>query len=32
LKKVDVDGSIFIKAEWKGEGENMPPAKSETLL
>ena len=28
----DIDGSVFIKAEWEGFGEYMPPARSETLF
>lgn len=32
LKESDIDGSIFVKAEWEGCGEYMPPARSETLF
>lgn len=28
----DVEGSLFVKAEWEGYGEAMPPARSETLF
>ena len=28
----DVEGSLFVKAEWEGFGEAMPPARSETLF
>ena len=31
-KKVDVNGEIFIKAEWKGSGPKMPPIRSENLF
>ena len=32
IKKINVEGSIFVKAEWEGFGDQMPPAKSETLF
>ena len=32
LDEKDIDGSIFVKAEWEGFGEYMPPARSETLF
>lgn len=32
IEKVNVEGIIFVKAEWQGRGESMPPAKSETLF
>ena len=32
LQGQDIDGSIFVKAEWEGTGENLPPARSETLF
>ena len=28
----ELDGTIFVKAEWEGFGEQMPPARSETLI
>ena len=28
----EIRGVAFIKAEWHGHGEMMPPAKSETLF
>jgi hypothetical protein len=32
VDKVNIEGVIFVKAEWQGRGESMPPAKSETLF
>jgi|DEB0MinimDraft_12_1074336.scaffolds.fasta_scaffold03050_5 hypothetical protein len=32
LDNIDCDGSIFVKAEWEGYGDQLPPAKSETLV
>lgn len=32
IDKVNVEGVIFIKAEWSGFGDQMPPARSETLF
>lgn len=32
LEEKDIKGTIFVKAEWQGYGEQMPPAKSETLF
>lgn len=32
LEDKDIDGSIYIKAEWHGFGESMPPARAETLF
>lgn len=32
MAKNDLDGTIFVKAEWEGFGEQMPPARSETLI
>ena len=32
LDKLDICGSIFVKAEWRGEGESLPPARAETLF
>lgn len=32
MEKTDIDGSIFIKAEWDGYGEQMPPARSESIF
>ena len=28
----DVNGLIYIKAEWKGEGPDMPPIRSENIF
>lgn len=28
----DIKGHIYIKAEWKGEGPEMPPMRSENLF
>ena len=28
----ELDGTIFVKAEWEGFGDQMPPARSETLI
>lgn len=32
IQKIEVDGALFVKAEWEGFGENMPPARSETIM
>lgn len=32
MKSIESSGSVFIKAEWEGYGDQMPPARSETLL
>lgn len=32
IEKVNVEGQLFVKAEWEGFGDQMPPAKSETLF
>lgn len=32
MEKVDIDGSIFVKAEWDGYGDQMPPARSESIF
>ena len=32
MEKMDIDGSIFVKAEWDGFGEQMPPARSESIF
>jgi hypothetical protein len=32
LERVDIDGSIFVKAEWDGYGDQMPPARSESIF
>jgi len=32
MAKNDLDGTVFVKAEWEGFGEQMPPARSETLI
>ena len=32
LEGNNIDGSIFVKAEWEGRGDNLPPARSETLF
>lgn len=32
VEAMELDGSIFVKAEWEGYGEHMPPARSETLF
>jgi hypothetical protein len=32
LKDVDIGGEMYIKAEWKGAGPQMPPIKSENLF
>lgn len=32
MEKTDIDGSIFVKAEWDGYGEQMPPARSESIF
>lgn len=32
VDKINVSGSVFLKAEWHGYGEMMPPARSETLF
>ena len=29
---MEILGTAFVKAEWQGFGEQMPPAKSETLF
>jgi hypothetical protein len=31
-EKVDIEGEIFVKAEWKNNGPVMPPIKSENLF
>ena len=31
-KDTDIEGEIFIKAEWHGSGPKMPPIRSENLL
>lgn len=28
----DVSGIIYVKAEWKGEGPEMPPMRSENMF
>ena len=28
----ELDGTLFVKAEWEGFGEQMPPARSETIM
>lgn len=28
----DVKGLIYLKAEWKGEGPDMPPMRSENIF
>lgn len=32
MAKNDLDGTIFVKAEWDGFGEQMPPARSEAFI
>ena len=32
LEQQEIAGSIFVKAEWEGFGEYMPPAKAESLF
>ena len=32
VEAINVGGSIFVKAEWSGFGNQMPPARSETLF
>ena len=32
LKAMELDGTILVRAEWHGFGEQMPPARSETLF
>ena len=32
MEKTDLDGSIFVKAEWDGYGDQMPPARSESIF
>jgi len=32
VKAMDLDGTILVRAEWEGFGEQMPPARSETLF
>ena len=29
---MDIDGSVFVKAEWDGYGDQMPPARSESIF
>lgn len=29
---LDVNGVIYVKAEWKGEGPDMPPMRSENIF
>ena len=31
-KDNDIEGEVFIKAEWKGSGPKMPPIRSENLF
>jgi len=31
-KENDIEGEIFVKAEWKGSGPKMPPIRSEHLF
>lgn len=31
-KNADIRGFIYLKAEWKGEGSQMPPIKNEKTL
>jgi hypothetical protein len=28
----DINGLLYIKAEWKGEGPDMPPIRSENMF
>lgn len=30
--ETDINGVMYIKAEWKGEGPEMPPMRSENLF
>ena len=32
MEKLDTSGIVFVKAEWEGYGNQMPPARAETLL
>ena len=32
LKDMEITGTVFVKAEWSGYGDQMPPARSETLF
>jgi hypothetical protein len=32
MEQTDIDGSIFVKAEWDGYGDQMPPARSESIF
>lgn len=32
LKAMELEGTILVRAEWQGRGEQMPPARSETLF
>lgn len=32
VDKINIEGTIFVKAEWHGFGDQMPPARSETLF
>ena len=32
LSKEEIAGSVFVKAEWSGYGDKMPPARAETLF
>lgn len=32
LEDKDLDGTVYVKAEWHGFGESMPPARTETLF
>jgi len=32
VEKENTEGTIFVKAEWEGYGDQLPPAKSETLF
>ena len=30
--KMDVEGSLFVRAEWEGWGDQLPPSRSETIF
>ena len=32
MEKMDLDGSMFVKAEWDGYGDQMPPVRSESIF
>ena len=32
LQQNDISGSVYVKAEWKNNGPQMPPIKSENLF